>query len=88
MPTNGEKCMKKTRRRYDRDFKILVLAELEAGKPLAQIAREYSIHLSLLCRWRRELAENPEKAFKGDGNKYKKSGEDGLKCGPKRMIIG
>jgi transposase len=65
MPTNGEKCMKKTRRRYDRDFKILVLAELEAGKPLAQIAREYSIHLSLLCRWRRELDENPEKAFRG-----------------------
>jgi len=34
--------MKKTRRRYDRDFKISVLAELEAGKPLAQIARETS----------------------------------------------
>jgi len=34
--------MKKTRRRYDRDFKISVLAEPEAGKPLAQIAREPS----------------------------------------------
>lgn len=37
--------MKKTRRRYDRDFKISVLAELDAGKPLAQIAREYGIHI-------------------------------------------
>lgn len=53
--------MKKTRRRYDRDFKISVLAELEAGKPLAQIAREYGIHPSLPCRWKAELAENPEK---------------------------
>ena len=63
--------MKKTRRRYDRDFKVSVLAELEAGKPLAQIAREYGIHPSLPCRWKAELAENPEKAFKGNGNKYK-----------------
>jgi len=29
--------MKKTRRRYDRDFKISVLAKLDTGKPLAQI---------------------------------------------------
>jgi transposase len=42
--------MKKTRRRYDRGFKISVVAELESGKPLAQIAREYGIHPSLLCR--------------------------------------
>jgi transposase len=33
--------MKKTRRRYDRAFKISVVAELESGKPLAQIAREF-----------------------------------------------
>ena len=63
--------MKKTRRRYDRDFKISVLAELDAGKPLAQVARENGIHPSLPCRWKTELAENPEKAFIGNGNKYK-----------------
>ena len=39
--------MKKTRRRYDWDFKISALAELESGKPLAQIALEYGIHPSL-----------------------------------------
>jgi len=63
--------MKKTRRRYDRDFKISVVAELESGKPLAKIAREHCIHPSLLSRWREELAENPEKAFSGNGNTYK-----------------
>lgn len=39
--------MKKTRRRYDRDFKISIVAELEGGKPPAQIAREHGIHPSL-----------------------------------------
>ncbi|MFZ3113733.1 hypothetical protein [Methanothrix sp.] len=38
-----------------------VLSELGAGNPLAQIAREYGIHPSLPCRWKAELAENPEK---------------------------
>jgi transposase len=63
--------MKKTRRRYDRAFKISVVAELESGKPLAQIAREHCIHPALPTRWRDELAENPEKAFRGNGNQYK-----------------
>jgi transposase len=63
--------MKKTRRRYDREFKISVVAELEGGKPPAQIAREHGVHPSLPSRWRDELAENPEKAFSGNGNKYK-----------------
>jgi len=39
--------MKKTRRRYDRDFKISVIAELESGKTSAQIAREHGIHPGL-----------------------------------------
>ena len=59
--------MKKTKRRYDRAFKISVVAELESGKPLAQIACEHSIHPALPSRWREELAENPEKAFSGNG---------------------
>jgi transposase len=63
--------MKKTRRRYDREFKISAVAELEGGKPLAQIAREHDIHPSLPSRWRDELAENPERAFSGNGKRYK-----------------
>jgi len=63
--------MKKTRRRYDREFKISVVAVLEGGKPPAQIAREQGIHPSLSSRWKDELAENPEKAFRGNGKMYK-----------------
>lgn len=63
--------MNKTRRRYNRDFKISVISELEGGKPPAQISREHGIHPSLLSRWRDKLAENPEKAFRGDGKRCK-----------------
>ena len=63
--------MKKTRRRYDRDFKISVIAELEGGKASAQIAREHGIHPGLPSRWREELAENLEKMFSGNGKRYK-----------------
>ncbi len=63
--------MKKTRRRYDRDFKISVIAELEGGKTSAKIAREHGIHPGLPSRWRDELAENPEKAFSDNGKRYK-----------------
>lgn len=59
MKPNGGVHMKKTRRRYDREFKISVVAELESGKPVAQIARENGIHPGLPSRWRDELAENP-----------------------------
>ena len=35
--------MKKTRRRYDRDFKISILAELEAGKPLELLKKAFAM---------------------------------------------
>jgi transposase len=60
--------MARMRGRYEREFKISVVSELESGKPLAQIARECGTHPSLPCRWRSELAENPERAFAGNGN--------------------
>lgn len=63
--------MKRTRQRYDRAFKVSVVSELKSGKPPSQIACEHSVHPSLPSRWRDELAENPEKAFSGNGNKYK-----------------
>ena len=63
--------MKRIRRRYDQDFKISIVAELSGGKSVAQIAREYGVHPSLPCRWRDEFAENPEKAFSGNGNNTK-----------------
>ncbi|MBN1322740.1 MAG: transposase [Methanotrichaceae archaeon] len=63
--------MTKTRRKYDREFKLSVIAELDSGKPLVQIAREHGIHPSLPCRWKNEFATNPEGSFRGNGRRYK-----------------
>jgi len=66
-----------------REFKIPVVAELESGKPTAQIATEHGIHPSLPCRWRDELAENPERAnfFNGDRCKYEARIAQALEAG-------
>ena len=45
--------------------------EIPQGYTLLQAAREHGIHPSLPCRWRDELAENPERAFSGNGKRYK-----------------
>jgi transposase len=63
--------MAKKRRRYDREFKLSVMAELAAGKTLGEIAREHGIDPSLPSRWRKELARYSEAAFAGQGNLYK-----------------
>lgn len=55
------------RRTFTREFKLQVLREIAAGKPLAQAAREHEVHPTVLHRWRRQLASNPEHAFPGQG---------------------
>ena len=64
--------MSKIRKSYTREFKLSVLAQLEAGdKQLVQVARENGIHPSLVTKWRKEHAEDPQNAFGGNGNAYK-----------------
>ena len=60
--------MKRTRRKFSREFKLSVLRELENDKSTAQICRENDIHPVLLSKWKKEYNENPEAAFKGNGN--------------------
>ena len=63
--------MGRTRRIFTRDFKIDIINQVQAGKPIGQVARENDLHPTLVNRWKREYAENPEKAFSGRGNPYK-----------------
>jgi transposase len=50
---------------------MAILAQVESGTPMAQVARENGIHPALVARWKREYKGNPEKAFQGNGNPYK-----------------
>ena len=59
------------RRRFTREFKLRVVREVEAGKSIAQAAREHEVHPHLITRWRSEFGKYAEKAFAGNGNRYK-----------------
>ncbi len=60
--------MSKSRRKFTKEFKVQVLNEIAAGKTIAQAAREYNIHETLISKWRSQYEKNPESAFSGNGN--------------------
>jgi transposase len=68
--------MGKTRRKFNREFKISLLRDLEAGTSVAEVTRRAEIHPSLLARWKKEFSENPEHAFRGYGNRRPKEQMD------------
>ncbi|RKY65714.1 MAG: hypothetical protein DRQ02_09860 [Candidatus Latescibacterota bacterium] len=41
-------------RKFSREFKLKVIRELEAQKPLAEVSRSYQVHPATIVRWRRE----------------------------------
>ncbi len=59
------------RRRFTREFKVQVVREVEVGKPVAQAARAYQIHPTLIGRWQKEHLKYAERAFGGNGTGYK-----------------
>lgn len=59
------------RRQFTKEFKQQVLREIEAGKSVAQVAREHQLHPNCIGEWKRQLARYGEKAFAGNGNAYK-----------------
>jgi transposase-like protein len=63
--------MARPRRTFTRDFKLALLAQVESGTPLVQVARENGIHPTLMMKWKKDHRENPDKAFSGHGNPYK-----------------
>ncbi len=60
-----------TRKRFTRDFKLMVLRELDSGKTAPELSRLYEVHPNVIHRWRHEYQDNPKDAFAGPGNTYK-----------------
>lgn len=63
----------KTRRQFSREFKVQVIREIEAGKTVAQAAREHQLRPNLIGRWQKEHAEYGERSFAGAGHTYTES---------------
>ena len=56
------------RRKYSQEFKReAVLLASQPGVTLKQIGEELGVNAGMLGRWRRELAEHDEQAFRGQG---------------------
>lgn len=51
------------RRSFTSAFKLRVVREVEAGKALAQAAREHHLHPNLIRTWRRRYGERGAAAF-------------------------
>ena len=58
------------RRKFTREFKLPLLAEITAGKSVAQAAREPQLHPTLIGRWLKQQRQYAERAFAGNGRAY------------------
>ena len=60
--------MSATRRRFSREFKVEAVRQVvDAGRPLAQVARELGISASVLRRWKQRFEGDPSEAVLGNG---------------------
>jgi transposase len=59
------------RRQFTKEFKLQVIREVEAGKSLAQAAREHQLHPNTIIKWRKLHLKYAERAFAGNGQTYK-----------------
>lgn len=62
--------MTRNRRQFTREFKLHVIREVEAGKPLPQAGREYELHPNLIRKWQTQYAQYGQQAFAGNGKAY------------------
>ena len=61
--------MSEARKKYSREFKVEAFGLIsEGGHSFAKVARDLGINETMLYRWRRELAADPEESFPGQGN--------------------
>lgn len=58
------------RRQFTKEFKLQVVHEVQAGKTLAQAAREHELHPSTIIDWRKNHEKYAERAFQGNGHSY------------------
>lgn len=58
------------RRVFTREFKLQVIAEVESGKPMVQVARTHQLNPNTIAKWRKQLRQYQDRAFAGNGHPY------------------
>ena len=59
--------MRKSRKKFTKEFKEAAVRRLELGASMAEVARACEVNANVLHRWKRELHELGPKAFSGHG---------------------
>jgi len=59
----------KKRRKYDREYKQMVVELANAREDISALAAELDLRIDLIYRWRREALANLGASFPGQGNK-------------------
>jgi transposase len=60
--------MKRERRSFDKEFKMMAVNLCLTGKLPKEVAQELGIKTDLIRRWKREYEETKEGSFSGHGN--------------------
>ena len=58
------------RRIFNKEFKQQILREVQAGKSIAQAAREHELHPNLIAKWQKLHEQYAQNAFQGNGHLY------------------
>ena len=58
------------RRRWPKEMKLRILAQVKAGQRVAAVAREYDISAVQIYQWQRQFAKYGDEAFAGNGSLY------------------
>jgi transposase len=61
--------MIRTRRKFDREFKLKIVDLSYSSQNIKELAIEYDVRPELIYRWRSELAAFEGVSFPGNGNK-------------------
>jgi transposase len=67
--------MSQSRRKFDKEFKLMTVELSKSRKDLAALAKELDINVDLIYRWRKELLDKREGGFPGNG-KVKQTSEE------------
>jgi transposase len=59
--------MSETRRKYDKQFKLMAVELSKSREDLTVLAKELDVRAELLYRWRREFDKTAESSFPGNG---------------------
>ena len=58
------------RRIFNKEFKQQILREVQAGKSIAQAARENELHPNLIAKWQKLQEQYAQNTFQGNGHAY------------------